>query len=543
MTISSTWFVPMPIRTLPREVVHLIAAGEVIDSLAAIVRELSENAIDAGANRITINVSPSKWQVRVVDNGCGMTLEDLRCSALPHSTSKINSSSDLSRIGTLGFRGEALHSLATLASLEISSRVSASSSGWRLSYDNLGEPILEEPCALAVGTIVTVTDLFQGWPGRRASISQPLRSLQATIWHLALCHPQITWQIFKEEQPWFTLIAGVNAAVTLGQILPQVRAGDLQFLSQPDQNGRIDLVLGLPDRLSRSRPDWLKVAVNGRVVKQPELEQTITAALGKTLPRDRYPVAFVHLYAPADQVDWNRHPAKSEIYLNHIAHWQTQTKRAIDQVLSLETTPLDNHRARQIIKAAETAASYNPSPSTKTLKAIAQIHNMYIAAEHPSGLWLVEQHIAHERVLYEQLVDHWQIAPLEPPIILENLTTTQVEQLQRLELDIQSFGDRLWAIRSAPRPLINRPDCAAALLELSQGCDLQTAQVAVACRTAIRNGQPLTLPEMQTLLDQWQATRTPRTCPHGRPIYLTLEESSLAKFFRRHWVIGKSHGI
>jgi DNA mismatch repair protein MutL len=168
---------------------------------------------------------------------------------------------------------------------------------------------------------------------------------------------------------------------------------------------------------------------------------------------------------------------------------------------------------------------------------------MYILAEHPAGMWLVEQHIAHERVLYEQLCDRWQLVPLEPPIILNSLTPAQLEQLQRIGLDVEPFGEQLWAVRNAPAILTKRKDCDAALLELSLGGDLQAAQVATACRSAIRNGTPLSLPEMQALLDQWKRTRNPRTCPHGRPIYLSLEESALSRFFRRHWVIGKSHGI
>jgi DNA mismatch repair protein MutL len=123
------------------------------------------------------------------------------------------------------------------------------------------------------------------------------------------------------------------------------------------------------------------------------------------------------------------------------------------------------------------------------------------------------------------------------------LNSVQVEQLERIGLEVEPFGEQLWAIRSAPELLKKRDDCKNALLELSLGGDLQTAQVATACRSAIRNGTPLSLSEMQTLLDQWKSTRNPRTCPHGRPIYLSLEEPALSRFFRRHWVIGKSHGI
>ncbi|NEP07733.1 MAG: DNA mismatch repair protein MutL, partial [Okeania sp. SIO4D6] len=177
------------------------------------------------------------------------------------------------------------------------------------------------------------------------------------------------------------------------------------------------------------------------------------------------------------------------------------------------------------------------------LKAIAQLHNTYIVAEHPNGIWLIEQHIAHERVLYEKLCDAWEIIYLEPPIILHNLSSGQIEQLQRLNIEVEIFGDFLWAARTAPAILAKRNDCAEALIELSKGGDLESAKVATSCRSAIRNGTPLSLSEMQSLLNQWRLTRNPRTCPHGRPIYLSLEESALARFFRRHWVIGKSHGI
>lgn len=576
------------IRPLTTEVIHLIAAGEVIDSLGAIVRELVENALDAGADRLVVNVSPEHWQVRVADNGMGMSLEDLRCCATPHSTSKIHNRQDLTQIGTLGFRGEGLHSLATLAELEIFSRPEASRVGWRVVYDQLGEVVIEEPCAIAPGTVVTVSNLFNNWQNRRDALptaAQQLRLVQNTLWQIALCHPHVTWQIQKANQPWFRISPGQSGKEILLQILNQVQPSDLQYLqletealtpnSSPQEDAglrepQISLVLGLPDRTSRRRPDWVRVAINGRMIKSPELEQTILGVMTRMLPRDRYPICFLHLTVPPSQVDWNRHPAKSEIYLHNADYWQAQTKEIISQALTLNPAAVPeatySQRVGKLITAAESATTYraisqaaglesnqnsnqdfNQSSHQESplnpLKALAQVHNTYIVAEHSSGLWLVEQHIAHERVLYEQLCDRWQLLPLEPAVILSHLSSRQLEHLQKLDLDIASFGEQLWAVRSAPAPLIDREDCAAALIEISQGGDLQTAQVAIACRTAIRNGTILTLPEMQTLLDQWQNTRHPRTCPHGRPIYLPLEESSLSRFFRRHWVIGKSHGI
>jgi DNA mismatch repair protein MutL len=289
------------------------------------------------------------------------------------------------------------------------------------------------------------------------------------------------------------------------------------------------------------------------MVKSPELEQTILAAFHKTLPRDRYPICFLHLVISPDQINWNRNPAKTEIYLNELSYWQEQITQAINQALRLSSTNLKESfhttRVSQLLKAAEEKGNYNvnpqnsPLPTSHSLKAVAQVSNTYIVAEHPGGMWLVEQHIAHERVLYEQLCDNWQFVSVEPPIILYQLTPAQVAQLQRIGLDIEPFGELLWAVRNLPSMLQHREDCADAIIELSWGGDLQTAQVAVACRSAIRNGTPMSLPEMQKLLDDWQRTRNPRTCPHGRPIYLSLDESSLSRFFRRHWVIGKSHGI
>ncbi len=623
---------PGKIQTLSAEVVNLIAAGEVIDSLAAVVREMVENALDAGANRISVGVYSDLWRVRVADNGSGMNLTDLQQAASPHSTSKIRSSNDLWNITSLGFRGEALHSIATLAELEICSRLTGTFEGWRVTYNSQGEPLLVESIAIAPGTVVTVSNLFGNWQLRRQglpSIPQQLRAIQSTIQHIALCHPHVTWQVQQNDRPWFTISPSNSAKQILPQIIKQVRVSDLQELivkvptpivtkdladpisinlinlqefrleipapivgdglednlsdkpitskeqlsySTNQQKlsysetklSEIKVLLGLPDRCHRHRPDWVRVATNGRFVRSPELEQTILAAMARTLPRDRYPICFIHLQICPSQIDWNRHPAKAEIYLHSLSYWKEKITQTIEQALGISPTnlpeALQSQRVGKLLKASEAKGGYNlnraieateeDKQTQKTadiglieLRAIAQVHNRYILAEHPTGMWLIEQHIAHERVLYEQICDRWQLVPLETPIILNYLTSAQIEQLQRIGIEVEPFGEQLWAIRNAPSLLKERSDCADALLELSLGGDLETAQVATACRSAIRNGTALSLPEMQTLLNQWKVTRHPRTCPHGRPIYLSLEESALARFFRRNWVIGKSHGI
>ncbi len=606
------------IQTLPEEVIDLIAAGEVIDSMAAVVRELVENSLDAGASRINITLDPQLWSVCVTDNGRGMGLEDLKICVRPHSTSKIRHQKDLWHITSLGFRGEALHSIAQVADLTVCSRArdGLEPVGWKVIYRE-GKAEKESIAAMAVGTMVTVSKLFAKIPVRRRGLppaSQQLKAIQRLIHQIALCHPKVTWQIKQSSNQWFSISPGVTARDILPQLLRKVNSSDLHYLkteiatpslkqqplaqslvgrlthsflsedkavnpykkkhlssyyvepsnptpSNPRLTSEIELVIGLPDRCHRHRADWVKVSVNNRFVRSPQLEQTILDSMAQTLPRNRFPVCILHIHTCPSQVDWNRHPAKSEIYLHSLDCWQTEATKAISQALKLNTAHVpaafSDRRISKMLRVAEESGKYqidrqldlserslsSSSINSLQLKAVAQVNKTYIVAEHSSGVWLVEQHIAHERVLYEQLQEHWELKPLSISITLENLRPRQIEQLQKLEIDIEPFGENIWAIRNIPKILAERDDCADALIELSWGGDLRSAQVATACRSAIRNGTDLSLEQMQNLLDRWQATRNPRTCPHGRPIYLALEESSLSRFFRRHWVIGKSHGI
>jgi DNA mismatch repair protein MutL len=549
------------VQPLPIEVIHLIAAGEVIDSLAAVVRELAENALDAGATRIVISLVPDRWQVSVTDNGCGISFENLQQVAIAHTTSKIHDRQDLLNIQSLGFRGEALHSLAQLADLTILSNGADGEPGWQIRYDVEGQPAASQVVAMATGTTVMVENLFGRWAQRRdrlPHVSQQLRAIQMLIQEMALAHPQVTWrlQVQASDKPLLQISPGKTARQILPQLLRDLQVGDLIEISQTLPEGELDVLLGQPDRAHRHRPDWIKIAVNGRFVRLPELEQAVIQTMRRMVPRDRFPISILHFRVPPTAVDWNRHPAKAELYLQHIEEYKRSIAEAIQTALQLTPAVIEsesqNPRAQAVIKAAEQSAGYDfkreiaaidsPQPLLP-LTAIAQVHNMYILAEHPAGMWLVEQHIAHERVLYEQIRDRWELVNLDAPLLLDYLNPAQVEQLERIGLEIAPFGENVWAVRSLPQLLINHPECAAAVRELSLGGDLQTAQVAIACRTAIRNGTVLAIAEMQNLLNQWQRTQNPHTCPHGRPIYLSLEESSLSRFFRRHWVIGKSHGI
>lgn len=552
------------IQPLPLEVIKLMAAGEVIDSPAAVVRELAENAIDAGASRIVVEVRSQPWYIQVTDNGAGLTVEDLRQAATSHSTSKLNTKEDLWHIRSLGFRGEALHSLSRLSRLTLCSRPrTQENSGFCVACDRTGRPTKVTPVAMAPGTRVTVEDLFYPMPSRRqvaVSSQSQLRAMQQSIYHLALCHPHITWQSHLDNRPWFTLWPGQSALHLLPQVLRRIQVTDLrethQSVTLPDAEGHLYLLMGLPDRCHRRRPDGIFIALNGRIVQMPPLTEQLLEIFRRSLPRDRYPVLFLHLQAAPHHIDWHRSPDKSQVYLQHLQQWHEAIAQTIHQTLEVAQVNLvpgaAHQRLTQLMKLAEPGGQYSASDADAAprkaatplaLKAIAQVHNRYILAEHPAGLCLIEQHIAHERVLYEELCDRWTIVPLTPPLVLSALSAAQVEQLERIGLTVEMFGPDLWAVRTIPAPLAERSDREAALIELSLGGDLDSALVATACRTAIRNGTPLDHDTMQHLLSAWQRTRKPQTCPHGRPICLTLNESSLARYFRRSWVIGKSHGL
>ncbi len=534
---------PLPtVVALPPEVQGAIAAAETLDSLASVVQELAENALDAGASRIHLHWQPQQWRLDVTDNGHGIQAVDLPLVALAATTSKLPPNGDWQQVTTLGYRGQALHSLAQMADLTICSRHRDAETGWWMHYDRHGRVQAQRPQGMAVGTRVEVRQLFQDWPQRQQGKQAKL--LQRRLQELALCWPRVAWHGLRDQKRWFHWPAVTSLGDRLQQLLPQLNPADLRQCQDP----QLELVLALPDRHHRPRPDWLGVAINGRWVElhsQPPWQQMLLEAFGRSLPRQRFPLCLAHLHLPPNAIDWSAQPQKRTIYLKDIEQWQALLQERITSLLQATASPSPT-ATYYLLKAAEPAARYRaiaPQPSLQQLKAVAQLHQTYIVVERPDEIWLIEQHIAHERVLYEQIERDWQATELGKPLLVEQLTPAQVERLQKWGLEIVPFGSGVWAVRSLPQLLVQREDALAALEELLQVTDLTAAKVAVACRSAIRNGTPLTLPQMQTLVDQWSQCRQPHTCPHGRPICLQLRESSLARFFRRHWVLGKSHGL
>jgi len=551
------------IHVLSTELVDLIAAGEVIDSPIAVVRELVENALDAGATRILIRLWLQEWRLEVLDNGQGMTAAELNACALPHTTSKIEHLFDLQRVNTLGFRGEALHSLAQVSQLSIASRaVESPDCGWYNHYDAGGQAVSSAVMAIAPGTRVEVRELFANLGQRRQALSHlpPIfKAIQTYVQRLALCHPDVTWQLWQGDRRPLNISPAPTPQGILAQCLKPLNYHDFKTLQQdldlPEgetnagTNPRLTLTFGLPDHCHRRRSDWVIIGINGRPVQCPELEQTLLGSFHRTLPRHRYPICFAHFHLPPPWIDWNRHPAKTELYLQFLPHWQAQLKSLLHNGLRLTSGTAIAPRVNQLLKAAEPTGTYQlHQPSTSLteavlqtpppLTAIAQVNQTYIVVEHPQGVWLVEQHVAHERVLFERLQQHLNCVALPQPLLLDRLSPDQRSRLEQLGIEIDPFGEDLWAVRTVPQLISEHADPVSLLRELSQLDSLSTVQAAIACQSAIKNGTTLDLATMKALIEQWQRCQHPQTCPHGRPIYLALEESSLARFFRRNWLIG-----
>ncbi len=514
------------IHFLDQDVIQTIRAAAIIDSPKAVLRELVENALDAQADRITIDIwtEDDLFSLQVTDNGVGMDQIDLQLSVAPHSTSKIQRLEDLWTISSLGFRGEALHSISQFARLTIASRP-REESGYILKQ---GEIV---PYPMATGTIVTARDLFADFPQRRAGLpdrGQQLRHIQRLIQDFALLYPAITWQINLDHRPWFHLWQSAQMKDIALQILPRLTSADLI----QDQQSYGTILLGLPDRVSRPRSDWLKVAVNGRIVNSPELEQSILSGFSRTIPRHRFPLCIVNLTINPVQIDWHRQPDKSNIYLLNLPEWQAKIEAWVKQLLKSPQPNLSSH-GKKLLKLTESQSSYQTN-SVAPYKILGQLHHTYIIVEQEEGTYLLEQHTAHERILFERLETLWQIIPLEEPILITDLTEEQIENLNRSGIVPENFGHNTWRISALPQLLVTHPDPISAIYELCQEQTDRALRARVACISAIRNGTELDISNMKDIVQGWQLVQNPHTCPHGRPIYFYLGKQQLAHFFRRY---------
>jgi DNA mismatch repair protein MutL len=570
----------LPIRVLPPHVASRIAAGEVIERPASIVKELIENSIDAGATRITIEVTAGgTGTLRVADDGCGIDPAELATAFERHATSKLDDSEDLSRILTLGFRGEALPSIASVAEVEAASRPPGSDA---LAVLRLAPE--EEPWSGSrggpVGTTITVRRLFERQPARRKflrSTAGETGAIAAAVTHYALAYPEIRFALHVDGRETFKSPGSGD----LRDAVASIYGADVAASMLPVHPGEgMVTITGLvgPPHVSRANRGYISLFVNRRWIQNRRLTYAVEEAYQGMMMVGRRPIAVLNIKLPYEEVDVNVHPTKAEVRFRDESAVFGALQKAVR--LSLTASPIPStsrYEAPELtmtpqpttpllwqrgINAEERASAGNPAtavaaPPAATpadalpaLRVIGQFGAVYIIAEGPDGMYLIDQHAAHERVLYEQFVETRRRASPDVQGFLEPLTIEltpgqrvaqdrEADALRAHGLDIEPFGEGTYLLRSAPRSICegdlreNVGRLLERVLEENEADSRDPVAVSLACHGAVRAGKTLALDEMRDLVRQLEQCATPHTCPHGRPTMIHMSADVLAREFGR----------
>ncbi|CAA9302041.1 MAG: DNA mismatch repair protein MutL [uncultured Gemmatimonadetes bacterium] len=577
---------PRRIHILPEKLANQIAAGEVVERPASVVKELMENALDAGASRVDVVVrNGGKTEIRVADDGWGMGREDALLAVDRHATSKVKTEADLAAIRTLGFRGEALPSIASVSRVVLET-AERDGDGTRVVV-TAGQLAAVEECARRTGTTVSVRSLFFNVPARakflRSSAAEN-RAVGEVVTTLALATPAVAYMLDTGQREPLNLPAAATVAERVAAIWGAESADEL--IQVAHRSGGIALT-GLIQRPDDARPVSRRtyLFVNGRSFTDRTLVRAADRAYRTTIPQGVYPSLFLFFEVPDGEVDVNVHPAKAEVRFRDRPAVERVLEEGIRAALGgLESTPsIGAHAAyepaagtgvTQVREPSDPAPRAEPqmtlfvtggarpdapAPAPEALGEILgsapvmwQVHNTYIIAETRTGLVLVDQHSAHERVLYEEIVRGFGTGELASQRLLFPLTLrlspaeyALVEQLTGLlegaGFQVEPFGGRSVIVHSvpAPHPYFDAERCLREMIaELTDGSSLvdsartqhQRIALSMACKGAIKAGQKLTQREMSELFDRLFATELPYHDIHGRP---TVVQLSLAELHRR----------
>ncbi|HEX3052559.1 MAG TPA: DNA mismatch repair endonuclease MutL [Aggregatilineaceae bacterium] len=604
----------MSIRVLSETVAAQIAAGEVIERPASVVKELMENALDAGATSITVEIEDGgKRLIRVSDNGDGILSEEAALAFARHATSKLRTVEDLNRIETLGFRGEALASIAAVSRATLATRYRDESMGITVQVEG-GEVRFSRPLGAPAGTVMSVENLFFNTPARLKFLkadSTERRHMMQLVSNYAMAYPTVRFRLIMEGREQFHSTGSGDLADVLVEVFGLETFREMLEVS-PLAPSRPDLpmieVYGFTStpNLHRSNRSHIVLFVNGRAIVDQSLSYAVVQAYHTLMPTGRYPLAVLLINMPPDEVDVNVHPTKAEVRFRSpdgvFSAVQKAVRRAVvdqspvpsmdpyadvsegwsaprempsrrpfvpgEEQLKMELDLLDAGRYGQqrppdvqrvpSWRANDTEIPAGPSgplrPRTlPILRVVGQVGAMYIVAEGPAGLYLIDQHAAHERILYEQFMA--QQAALEP-VAQQTLHTTTVELpptsarlleenldvLRALGFDLEPFGGTTFRLRSVPALLADREpqDVINGIVQdLESGTGpgevtLEEKLIRRVCKTAaVKAGQTLSYDEMQGLIRQLERCESPRTCPHGRPTMLHMSGEELARQFGR----------
>jgi DNA mismatch repair protein MutL len=601
----------MPVRQLPETIVNRIAAGEVVERPASVVKELVENAIDAGASRVDIFTDGGgRRRIGITDDGSGMTRADLALAVDRHATSKLDHE-DLLQIRTLGFRGEALPSIGAVAKLGITTRHAAEPHAWSLNVEG-GQKSAIVPAALTQGTRVEVSDLFYATPARLKFLKTDRTEAEAireVVRRLAMARPDIAFTLAGEERApvtWAAALPGAAGRLTrLGDILgADFRSSAIDV--RAEREGVIVKGFAAAPSLTRANALGQYLFVNGRPVRDKLIVGAVRAAYSDYLPRDRHPVVALFVTLDPQEVDANVHPAKTEVRFRNAGLVRALIVHALKDGLAREgrrtaansdgavltafrpavapspanwdwrQSPASPVGARSWSSAAAPAfaelgqAAFDVGAPTADVRpdiaaaadledrplgaARTQIHETYIVAQTRDGLIVVDQHAAHERIVYEKLKAaierngvQRQLLLIPDIVELDEATVeklvSRATELEKFGLVIESFGPGAVAVRETPS-LLGKANAAALLRDLAEHMAewdealplerrLLHVAATMACHGSVRAGRILRPEEMNALLREMEDTPNSGQCNHGRPTYVELKLADIEKLFGR----------
>ena len=564
------------VRRLDAVTAGHIAAGEVIERPASVIKELVENALDAGSTRLDIELqNGGRRLIQVTDNGCGMLPDDAVLALQRYTTSKIRCLADLRTLSTLGFRGEALPSVAAVARVDIYTRVADQSEGVVVSGGPEGPPTIQ-PVGCPMGTRVVVQRLFVNTPVRLhalKSIAREVQQIQELVAHYALAYPHVTFHLRHDGRR----VLFAPACTDLWQRLPLVLGRDLAVQMLPVHRQSVDIhiqgAVSVP-AVSRATRQRQYFWVNGRPIRSGLLSVATERAYGGLLPPGRHPIIALGLTLPAEFVDVNVHPRKTEIHFLQERAIFAGVQEAVEQVVQQYSLPAGAWQEGSDFAAwsaltpglsgvGEDAAPYaplTPTAGAPLLQALGQVGNTFIIARGPQGLLVLDQHAAHERLLYDQL-----LAAVEPGVELAEAfvvhLTVQQQQwfpivqpiLTTLRFHLEPFGKAAVMVHAVPAVLHDLLRPATLLEALQEARQRLTAHVspeevreqlcaALACRNAWRAGDALDEAQLTELVTAVSQQRLAYTCPHGRPTHVTLSLGELERRFTRLFPLDTSAG-
>ena len=542
----------MSINILPPEVTVKIAAGEVIERPASVVKELVENSLDAGATEITVEVQNGGVSfIRVVDNGCGLLPAEAEVAICRHATSKISGLDDLERIHTLGFRGEALPSIAAVAEMEILTRDGETPAATHLRLEN-GRVTSREKASRPQGTTVTVRHLFRSFPARLKFLKSPTTEsghIATVLSQYALAYPEVRFKLTVDGRTALRTSGDGDMRSAVGEVYGLETARSM--LEVEGSDGLL-YIQGLtsPPSLQRSTRSYLSFFVNRRYVRNSILAKAIETAYEGLLMTGRHPVTVLNIALPPEEIDVNVHPAKLEVKFRNNNEVFTAVVKAVRDALSRSPLPAAGASGQEAVNQSLWDV-FPRSGSLPALHTLGQLSASYILAEGDEGLFLIDQHAAHERILFDRIMA--QQAERKPDVqgMLEPLSIelSPAQEavysqcsglLSELGFTLEPFGGRTFLVRSVPA-ILSGASLTEAIHELLDDLgaekDLNRRDIVaartLACHGAVRAGQKLSADEMEDLLKQLQHTLQPRTCPHGRPTMIHLSAQQLKKEFGR----------